>query len=249
MINTFLFSMILLTYTSSTTLNLYSLLYLNNRNHLQSTSLKNRYSYPDEISSLSSFQIFTVSYTNSLAIPNGQSNKNYICLYTSNNGEEIIYNKHLDLNNAAISITDCNEFNIANSYMGCFEIYIFCAKQDDVDMKLSVTYNSVTSSSQISVNIFDATNYDFTLNEGKTSSFVEYTDDSTTSANLYFTTSISSLNVDLFKIFINGEKTKNVEISNPSDDSEALNFIISKLDTSPKTKNLMVLFEDGSNLQ
>ena len=170
-------------------------------------------------------------------------------IYTSNNGEEIIYNKHLDLNNAAISISNCAEFNIANSYMGCFELYVYCPKQDGVDMKLSVTYNSVASSSEISVDIFDATSYDFTLNEGESSSSVEYTGDSTTSANLYFTTSISSLNVDLFKVFINGEKTENVQISNPEGVSGALNFVISNLETSPKTKNLMILFEDGSNSQ
>ena len=236
-------------YDSSSTINLYSLLSLNNKNRLQSTSLKNRYSYPDEISSLSSFKIFTVSYANSISIPNDKSNKNYICLYTTNNGEEIIYNRHLDLNNAAITISNCDEFNIANSYMGCFELYVYCAKQDGVDMKLSVTYNSVASSSEISVDIFDAISYDFTLNEGKSSTSVEYTGDSTTSAILYFTTSISSLNNDLFKVFINGEKTENVQISNPEGVSGALNFVISNLETSPKTKNLMILFEDGANTQ
>ena len=133
--------------------------------------------------------------------------------------------------------------------MGCFELYVYCAKQDGVDMKLSVTYNSIASSSEISVDIFDATSYDFTLNEGESSTSVEYTGDSTTSANLYFTTSISSLNVDLFKVFINGEKTENVQISNPEGVSGALNFVISNLETSPKTKNLMILFEDGSNSQ
>ena len=184
-----------------------------------------------------------------MSIPNGQSNKNYICLYTTNNGEDAIYNQHLDLNNAVVTITSCTDFDIANSYMGCFEIYIYCGKQDGVDMKLSMTYNSVASTSEISVNIFDATSYEFTLNEGKSSSSVEYTGDSTTSANLYFTTSVSSLNIELFKIFINGEKSDNVQISNPSGDSESLNFIISNLDTSPKTNNIMILFEDGSNLQ
>ena len=159
----------------SSIVNLYSLLYLNNRNHLQSTVIKNRYSYPDEISSLTSFKILTVSYSDAISIPNGQSNKNYICLYTTNNGEDVIYNQHLDLNNAAVTITSCTDFDIANSYMGCFEIYIYCGKQEGVDMKLSMTYNSVASSSEISVNIFYATSYEFTLNEGESSSLVEYT--------------------------------------------------------------------------
>ena len=119
-----------------------------------------------------------------MSIPNGQSNKNYICLYTANNGEDVIYNQHLDLNIAVVTITSCTDLDIANSYMGCFEIYIYCGKQDGVDMKLSMTYNSVASTSEISVNIFDATSYEFTLNEGKSSSSVEYTRVSSSSASI-----------------------------------------------------------------
>ena len=93
-------------------------------------------------------------------------------------------------------------FELAKEYLTKYKTAP--SEQDDVDMKLSVTYNSIASSSEISVDIFDATSYDFTLNEGESSISVEYTGDSITSANLYFTTSISSLNVDLFnnKIFL-----------------------------------------------
>ena len=236
------------------TVNLYSLLSLEERSYLQSPNTKNRYNYPtSNTNSLSSFEIFTISNENIISIPRGQSNINYICFYITDSSEKVILNEHLDLysSNTEISINDCDgDFKYANSYMGCFELYINC--QNIADTKLNVKYKGISSSTEISINIYDNSNIQFTLKNADSSSSIEFTGDSSqTQANLYFTTELSSLSSDVFKAFVNGEKIDNLQISNPDGVSEVLNFVlpIEYFDTNPKTKNIMILYDDGSNTQ
>ena len=233
-----------------TTISLYSLLSLENRDYIQSPSIKNRYSNSN---TFTSFSIYTNLHEQTISIPKQKSNINYICLYITEDSEEVILNEHLDLYSTTtqININDCSDFKYANSYMGCFELYINCDNPSNVDMKLSVKYNNIDSSSQISINIYDSSNFAFTLNNAESSSSVVYTGDSTqTQPNIYFTATINSLSIELFKTFINGEKIENVQISNPSSSSwNVLKFILpyKYFDTKPKTKNIQILYEDGSN--
>ena len=229
----------------------YSLLSLENRNNIQSPSTKKRYSY-SENDSITSFKIFTYKYENSVSVQEAKSNINYICIYLNQDNEDIILNQHLDLYsaNTDIIINDCSNFNFANSFMGCFELYINCVSSSD--MKIKVKYNNIESSNEILVNIFNSDSLSFTLDNSQSSSSIEYTGDSSTSYGyLYFNTDIISLSVELFKTFINGEKIENVQISNPEGTTNVLNFIIPNdyFNTIPKTKNIMVLYEDGTNYQ
>ena len=236
-----------------TSVNLYSLLSIEERNYLQSPSAKNRYNYPTTSSSYTTFKIMTILNENSISIPKGQSNINYICLYINENSEDVILNEHLDLySETQINIGSCDSFKYANSYMGCFDLYINCENTEGTDMILKVKYNNIDSSSEIKVNLYDINNIDFVLQSEQSSSNIEYTGDQTqTKANLIFTTQFSSLSVELFKTFINGEKIENVQILNPDGSTDALNFVlpIEYFYTNPKTKNIMILYDDGSNTQ
>jgi hypothetical protein len=131
--------------------------------------------------------------------------------------------------------------------MGCFDLYINC---DNVGSTLSVAYDGTSATTQIAVNLFDNSAISFTLDQSQSSSSIEYNGDSTSTGNLYFTSGISSLSIELFSTFINGEKIENVGLSNGAA-ANVLHFIIPKtyFDTIPKTKKVMVLYDDGSYTQ
>ena len=237
--------------TYDSTISLYSLLSLEKRNYIQSPSIKKRYTY-SESNTVTSFEIYTDLFENTISIPDGNSNINHICLYITDSSEKVILNQYLDLSNAIININDCSDFKYANSYMGCFELYVNCPRPEGVDMRLSVKYNSIDSSNQISINIININSMNFNLQNGQSTTEVIYTGDATQAqANLYFTTNFNSLSIELFKFFINGEKIENTQISNPEGITNVLNFVIpyKYFDTIQKTKNIMILYADGSNIQ
>ena len=227
----------------------FSLLSLEQRNNLQIFSLNKRYNYPTNAASLASFKLIAdLHEKNSLSIPQGKANINHICLLISENSEDVLYNEHLNMNLVTININTCSDYAVSNSYMGCFEISINCEKQDG--MKLTFKYNGVDSSNEVSINIFDSSNVNFDLiTTGSTTNIIYGQLDP---VNLFFNTNadINSLSMDLFKIFSNGEKIESADISSTSD-NDIFKFIIpsGNFNTIQKNKNLMILYEDGSDLQ
>ena len=217
----------------------YSLLSLKESNN-QCPSINIKYDYPNDDSVITDFQIKTYDDKTTIYIPTNIPNVQQICLVYNNS----IINKHLDYYKIQLEYTEsCNDYNLANSYMGCFALSSKCGSG-----VLSVNYAGKSSSMSLEITSFDSDNIGMTLSDSETKKTKESTDKS---IDLIFKEAQKIESHKYFKVFMNGERLQK-EAYSISKNEDKIKISITKsekLTSIPKNKNIMVTFEDGVNKQ
>ena len=226
---------------SYNTTDFYSLLSLKETN-VQCPSNGVKYDSPNDDSDISSFQAKTYDDKVIMDIPENIPNVQQICLFT-NNG---IVNKHLDSNKINLEYSsNCVDYNLSNSYMGCFALSTNC-KEEKIDIK----YNEHKSSYPITINYFNPNNIEMKLDKSNTKTIKEPSDPS---IDLIFNEAQKIESHNFFKVFVNGERLQKDGYSiSQIQGANQIKISITKKDIKssiPKIKNIMVTFEDGVNIQ
>ena len=221
--------------------NFYSRLTLKDSN-VQCPSISIKYDYPNDNTEITTFQARTYDDKDAIYIPNDIPNAQQICLISNN----AIINKHLDPYKIQLVFSDsCTDYTMANSYMGCFVLSSHCTTG-----KLTVKYNGKSSDIDININNFNPNKINMALSELDTKTIKEYED---SSIDLIFNEEQKIESHDFFKVFLNGEQIQNDGYSiSKMQDTNKIKISITKSDkitSIPKTKNIMVTFEDGVNKQ